>query len=111
MSGQIKRSQVNWDVARCKGMDTQVFFADEDRRNDRTEHLKLVRRICFLCPIRQDCMEVGFEYEEYGVWGGIASSERREIRMRRYDSEILTDLYEDLDTYGISRYEVTKVRK
>ena len=79
MHGQIKRSQVEWERASCKGLDTEMFYLM------RTELLvdgltyNHLRRICFSCPIQKECLQIGTSLERYGFWGGLSEEERTEI--------------------------------
>lgn len=38
---------------------------------------KVVRKVCALCPVRQECLMFAIENGEfYGIWGGMVESER-----------------------------------
>lgn len=39
--------------------------------------------LCKVCPIQLQCAEYGIKWEYYGVWGGLTSSQRIELRRGR----------------------------
>jgi WhiB family redox-sensing transcriptional regulator len=59
------------------GEDPDVFFPSHG--DPGTE----ARRICGICPVRDDCLEYSTEADEYGVWGGLDQEERRNLRRRK----------------------------
>jgi hypothetical protein len=38
-----------------------------------------LRKLCFSCPVWRECLTIGFKYERYGHWGGLAADERNHI--------------------------------
>jgi hypothetical protein len=44
------------------------------------EMMLTIRPTCFSCPIWSDCLKWGFTNEEFGVWGGFTSTERRSFQ-------------------------------
>ena len=71
-------SEVNWDNAECLGLYTDLFYQVEEERNATAyQYINAVRTICSRCPIWKDCLAYGFQYENYGVWGGLTSVERK----------------------------------
>jgi WhiB family redox-sensing transcriptional regulator len=70
----------NWrDLARCQGVDPELFHPPEDDEGAEA------KAICALCPVREPCLEYAIATrEKEGVWGGHNARERRRlIRQRR----------------------------
>lgn len=64
--------------AACVGMDTHLFFAED------FEQLDEARKVCFACPVREDCAEFALaNNEDDGMWGGYTARQRRKIRKLR----------------------------
>jgi WhiB family redox-sensing transcriptional regulator len=65
--------------ARCLGADPEVFYPTSDEQADEA------KAICFICPVREPCLEHAITArEKQGVWGGLTERERRRlIRQRR----------------------------
>lgn len=62
--------------AACRGADTSLFYPQ------RGESSGPARMVCFECPVRAECLEVGLG-EKFGVWGGRSERGRRKIRAER----------------------------
>lgn len=61
---------MSWrDEAAC--LDSGHDFADE------SPYLPVLRRICAHCPVKDDCLREAIERDEWGVWGGTTTAERR----------------------------------
>ena len=41
------------------------------------------KQICARCPVREDCLVWALENEDYGVWGGLSSKERKRAKAGR----------------------------
>jgi WhiB family transcriptional regulator, redox-sensing transcriptional regulator len=103
MHGQIKRRDVEWERASCRGLDTNLFYL---MRTDLLEEglgYNNLRRICFECPIMKECLQIGTSLERYGFWGGLSEEERTAIYENR-DGKIMHRLRRDLQMLGI-RYQ------
>jgi Transcription factor WhiB len=100
------RQKVDWQKAQCRGINTNIFFTEEESRYDRQLNQTIIRKMCFRCPIQKDCLEIGFEFEEFGSWGGVSSMERREIRLGRLDSRLIGPLLDDIAEFGLEPKEV-----
>ena len=101
MSGQVKRRDVDWERASCKGLDTNTFYLMRtDLLPDGLTYNHL-RRICFHCPIQRECLQIGTSLERYGFWGGLSEEERTAIYENR-QSKILYRLKRDLKQLAIS---------
>lgn len=60
------------DLARCRGMDPDVFFG-----RNLTEARQAIRT-CDRCDVRQACLDYAVaENIEIGVWGGLTERQRR----------------------------------
>ncbi len=72
------------DLARCRGMDTDLFFPEPDV-------VPTVLEVCAVCPVRDACLDdaVAVETREgggaYGIRGGMIASHRARLlsRMKR----------------------------
>lgn len=72
--------QATWrNRAACRGIDPDVFFPVTE------EDAEEAKAICFVCPVREACLEFALAArEKEGVWGGATERERRRIvRQRR----------------------------
>lgn len=65
--------------ALCRDYDPEVFFPIDERRG--TPSVERATAICAVCPVRVRCAEYALEHGiDYGIWGGLTSDERREVR-------------------------------
>lgn len=72
-----KYQEINWDIAECRGMYTDLFYRVEEERNvDAYFYINAVREVCARCPLWQKCFQYAYENERFGVWGGMTSLER-----------------------------------
>ena len=100
MHGQIKRRDVEWERASCRGLDTDMFYLMRtDLLVDGLTYNHL-RRICFDCPIQRECLQIGTSLERYGFWGGLADEERTAIYENR-QGKVLYRLKRDLKLLAI----------
>lgn len=64
--------------AACRGLDPAMFFPD------RGEVAAQAKRVCHSCPVREACLEYSLVGgEAFGIWGGVAETQRRRIRGAR----------------------------
>lgn len=61
------------DYALCAQADPDAWFPEKGK------NCAAVRRICFRCPVRAQCLNYGLD-EEHGIWGGLTRDERRRLR-------------------------------
>lgn len=61
--------------ARCGRLDPELFFPPRGAN----EQVDLARAVCLDCPVRWECLELGFR-EKFGVWGGMSEKERKRLR-------------------------------
>ncbi len=69
----------------CKDEYSEIFFVQgEQNRSPNKRDLVVIeeaRSVCRRCPVREECLAYAFDSgEEWGIWGGLTSAERREIR-------------------------------
>jgi WhiB family redox-sensing transcriptional regulator len=66
------------DLARCKGMDTEMFFPTLGG------DLAPAIRVCRECHVRVECLEYAVVRPELlGVWAGTSEKLRRHLRRER----------------------------
>lgn len=64
--------------ARCRGMGTDLFYADH---GDVSQAGHPAKRICRECPVPVECADYGMRFGEgVGVWGGFTP---RQMRARK----------------------------
>jgi WhiB family redox-sensing transcriptional regulator len=98
---------VKWDKAECLEIDTELFYRVEEERNQTAyQYINAVRSICGRCPIQRDCLAYAFGNEDYGVWGGLTSLERRSMGDPEKYPIQLNRALKALQSYGISYEEV-----
>ena len=102
-----KYTEVNWELAECQGVETDLFYRIEEERNSTAyKYINAVRSICGRCPIQRDCLAYAFENETFGVWGGLTSMERRSVgEPDKYPIQLNRAL-QSLTMYGITYKEV-----
>ena len=76
------------DQAACASEPNGMFFPAEDD----LEAVMTAKEVCADCPVRRQCLEYAMESpEEFGIWGGKTSGERRHMsghpRWHRYRSK------------------------
>lgn len=76
----MKDNPHQWlQFARCKGMDTELFFTDES--------VKQMKAVCVECPVRKECFTEAMREEvgacRFGIRGGYTPDERRRLSKRR----------------------------
>lgn len=76
---QLPDIEVRWELAACDGMDCDLFF--DQSPIDEVE----ARAICWLCPIRPDCLTWALTVPEtYGMWGGLTEKQRKNMQVPRH---------------------------
>ena len=56
-------TKVDWGLANCIGIDTDMFIE--------FEHYREARRVCARCPIAADCFYDAVKDNLTGTWGGL----------------------------------------
>jgi len=74
---------MDWfEQASCKGMDTDMFFAD--RGPNTRQMIKNAKAVCKNCPVIQPCLNFAIETDsKHGIFGGLSPKERRSERWKR----------------------------
>lgn len=60
------------DQAACRGLDSSIFYPDPPRRGIGME----AARVCFPCPVRDECLTYALDRERFGTWGGTSEVDR-----------------------------------
>lgn len=64
--------------ARCRGLDTNLFFPERGERVDEACD------VCDVCPVRLECLTFALDnLIREGIWGGLSERQRRRIRRGR----------------------------
>lgn len=65
----------------CRSKDPELFYGpDGEGVNAYKRRVRAAKRVCFGCPIRDECLAWALETgERYGVWGGMTERERQRI--------------------------------
>jgi WhiB family redox-sensing transcriptional regulator len=99
--------QINWEDAECRGTYTELFYRVEEERNQAAyKYINAVRTICGRCPIQRECLAYAFGNEDFGVWGGLTSLERRSVGDPEKYQIQLNRALKALQLFGISYKEV-----
>lgn len=65
----VDPDDLEWkDLAVCFGTDTNCFY---DYYESDEMMAKTIDSMCLSCPIMKQCLQMGMENSEWGVWGGI----------------------------------------
>lgn len=103
---------MNWDIAACKGKDPLLFYPeacpedepdcppDDGLRGGTVHFYDEGKKICAVCPIKEDCRNHALDNKErYGLWGGLSPLERRRIerkdRRQRLKERRANESYDD----------------
>jgi len=71
------------DQGLCRRMPGELFFDSEVARGaQRARREAAAKRVCMHCPVLTQCRQHALAAEDYGVWGGLTSSERAVLRQR-----------------------------
>lgn len=77
---------IDRDIANCGDLPPGTMFPvlpeELGGGTDHAAEAVAARLHCFGCPVADECLEVGLR-EEYGVWGGLTTKERRRLRKQR----------------------------
>lgn len=72
----------DWQMrARCRGVDSSVFFSpDGERGRARSEREQRAKLMCQCCPVLAQCRAHALAIAEpFGVWGGLSEGERQHL--------------------------------
>ena len=107
MSREVNVKGTDWTKANCQGLNTEIFYMEESDLKERQLDNFAVRKVCFTCVIRMDCLEAGME-EEYGIWGGFTRRERMKIRNERLADPEMNPVRRDLNEFGLTLNQAVK---
>lgn len=93
-------TEVDWDRAACNSLPTNFFYRIEDRGMTKIIDLDVFRFTCTPCPIWRSCLGYAIKKEEYGVWGGMTSSERQVMVGEK--SSHSQKIIDDFARFGVS---------
>lgn len=108
MSRQIKRTEVDWELASCRGLDTDLFYTMRSDLIVEGLTYNHLRRMCFECPIMKECLQIGTSLERYGFWGGLSEDERTSIYEHK-DGIVMSRLKRDLKLLSINYDHIAKI--
>jgi len=94
---------LDYDKANCLGLNTDYFYMTDKELELEGVSLRVIRRICFDCPIQKECAEYGFTYEKYGTFGGYTSKERELVIKGHFNTPEIQTLFDDLGHLRIIR--------
>ena len=101
---EVNVQGTDWTRANCRGLNTDIFYLEESELKDRGMTNRVIRKVCFTCPIQKDCLRAGME-EEYGIWGGFTRWERMKIRNQQLADDDLNPARRQLEEFGITLEE------
>lgn len=108
----IAYKDIEWEKANCRGINTDLFFLEEETMKHKGLEFSQVRGICFRCPIQKECLEWAYaNKEDYGMSGGLSGTERRLVAAKDFNSKFLGALKKDLGKWGIGLEEVYEASK
>mgnify|MGYP000141136410 FL=1 len=92
----LTHTDMKWqDKASCRGSATTDFFQDEVgfQANYASQRI-----MCAQCPVRLECLDFALDnHIKYGLWGGIAPRNRRDVGMGRASKDLtVTQIVKDL---------------
>ena len=103
---------INWELANCQGIATDLFFLEDDALKVKGLEYSMIRGVCFVCPIRKQCLDWAYKIdEEYGMLGGVSAIERRIIAKKDFNNRLLGALKRDLEEWGVSLHELYESSK
>lgn len=77
---------LDWSASRPAWMERALcasgdLLPADDWFAETVDAAKFPKRICFDCPVRQECLEYAFEIGdlEHGIYGGLTARERRAL--------------------------------
>jgi WhiB family redox-sensing transcriptional regulator len=56
------------------------YFPDEQHENGAITSIYVAKNFCHSCPVMKECGDYALKHEIDGLWGGMSSRERRDIR-------------------------------
>ena len=53
MRRKIDKDAVDWDKAQCRGINTDMFYLEDEHLKNKKAENRQLRNICFRCPIQR----------------------------------------------------------
>jgi hypothetical protein len=75
--GKADYLQIDWSRAACKGLPTELFYKIEEKGIRKVVDMNVFRVTCAPCPIWKQCLSYASRNENFGVWGGMTTEERK----------------------------------
>jgi len=99
---KITWEQIEWKKANCRGIATDLFFEEEDNLEVVKVNRQMLRKVCFACPIRQECLMWAYaDRDRWAMMGGVTARERRIIEKGNLFNDQLGALKRSLGEAGI----------
>ncbi len=64
----------------CRSVDSEEFFVPDGSAT--YKEIKMLKRICNNCEIKQQCLNYSLNYGVLGFWGGTTEHERKVLRRK-----------------------------
>lgn len=81
-----------WDRALCRRTPRINFYPGGN-------HAGPAKRVCALCPVRQQCLDLALaNNEQHGIWGGMSVHERRQYRRQKQAEAELAEALTERNT-------------
>lgn len=100
--GKADYLQIDWKQAACQGLPTEFFYKIEEKGIRKVVDIKLFRVTCSPCPIWKQCLRYAAGNENFGVWGGMTTEERKAVKDEK-KSELKTKVIKSFAPYGITK--------
>lgn len=78
----------------CREVGEEFFFPD---KNDK-ETAAIAKNICKNCTVITECGDWAIKHEEFGIWGGLSTTDRKLLRRRngiKLETILSRGIYED----------------
>ena len=102
--------EVNWKLAACDGMPFNLFYVFEEHKGaiNTFFNISIVKDVCATCPIQRDCLTYSIQNEDFGIWGGLNTKERKAL-VKGEPQTLFTKAINELLKAGISIGEIQEV--
>ncbi len=83
MSTALRESKTWFNRAACRGTDWSIFITLGDGDDEPPYPTLTALAYCDRCPVRKECLDYALECDAYGVWGGMTSYQRKQLKRPR----------------------------
>ena len=112
MRRKITWEQIEWKKANCRGIATDLFFEEDENLEAIKVDRQMIRKVCFACPIRQECLMWAFaDKDRWAFMGGTTAKERRMIENGNIDNPRVGGLRDAFENAGIPFADVIEASK